>query len=433
MISSVRKDRQVNSRFAFAKLLHQVRDLKNETNTHDMPLSGITVIDCGQVVAGPTIAMILGDFGAEVIKVENPDGGDQGRYFGRSKNGVPLTWKQLSRNKKTITLSLSQPAGQALFCRLIEKTRADILVESFRAGTFERWNLGYERLRELSPGLTMIRVSGFGQTGPYKDRPGFGTLAEAMSGFAHLTGQPDGPPTLPNFALADTTAALYATIGALLCLYQRDAKKSGRGQSIDVSLLESLYTMLSGHAVAYDQLGLPGKRTGSRTSGSAPRNTYRTKDDRWIAIAGSTQALTERLFREIGRPELITDPRFKTNRDRLANVEALDAIVGAWVLERTQADCIAQLVKAEVAVAPVADFKDLAEDPHLIARKALATIDDPELGTLRMPDVLPRLSETPGKIRHAGLPIGVYNREIYQGRLGLTDAEMEKLKAEGVI
>ena len=407
--------------------------MSNETNTQDLPLSGITVIDCGQVVAGPTIAMILGDFGAEVIKVENPDGGDQGRYFGRSKNGVPLTWKQLSRNKKTITLSLSKPAGQALFCRLIEKTRADILVESFRAGTFERWNLGYERLRELSPGLTMIRVSGFGQTGPYKNRPGFGTLAEAMSGFAHVTGQPDGPPTLPSFALADTTAALYATIGALLCLYQRDAKKSGRGQSIDVSLLESLYTMLSGHAVAYDQLGLPGRRTGSRTSGSAPRNTYRTRDDRWIAIAGSTQALTERLFKEMGRADLITDPRFKTNRDRLANVAALDEIVGAWVQERTQTECIAQLVKAEVAVAPVADFKDLAEDPHLLARKTLVAIDDPELGTLRMPDVLPRLSETPGKIRHAGLPMGVYNREIYQGRLGLTDAEMEKLKAEGVI
>jgi len=424
----------VTAQHAFHYVRHsKVRDLKNETNTHDMPLSGITVIDCGQVVAGPTIAMILGDFGAEVIKVENPDGGDQGRYFGRSKNGVPLTWKQLSRNKKTITLSLSKPAGQELFCRLIEKTQADILVESFRAGTFERWNLGYERLRELSPGLTMIRVSGFGQTGPYKDRPGFGTLAEAMSGFAHVTGQPDGPPTLPSFALADTTAALYATIGALLCLYQRDAKKSGRGQSIDVSLLESLYTMLSGHAVAYDQLGLPGKRTGSRTSGSAPRNTYRTKDDRWIAIAGSTQALTERLFREMGRPDLIADPRFKTNRDRLANVEALDEIVGAWVQERTQTECIAQLVKAEVAVAPVADFKDLAEDPHLLARKTLVAIDDPELGTLRMPDVLPKLSETPGRIRYAGLPMGVHNKAIYQERLGLTDAELEKLKAEGVI
>ena len=398
-----------------------------------LPLAGITVIDCGQVVAGPTIAMILGDFGAEVIKVENPQGGDQGRYFGRSKNGVPLTWKQLARNKKTITLSLSKPAGQELFCRLIEKTQADVLVESFRAGTFERWNLGYERLRELAPGLTMVRVSGFGQTGPYRDRPGFGTLAEAMSGFAHVTGQPDGPPTLPSFPLADTTAALYATVGVMICLYQRDARKSGRGQSIDVSLLEALYGMLSQHAVAYDQLGLPGRRTGNRTPGSAPRNTYRTKDDRWIAIAGSTQALTERLFREMGRSELIDDPRFRTNQQRLANVEALDEIVGAWVAERTQTECIDQLVKAEVAVAPVADFKDLAEDPHLIARKALAAIEDPELGALRMPDVLPRLSETPGKIRYAGLPMGVHNEEIYRQRLGLSEAELRELRAAGVI
>jgi len=399
----------------------------------DLPLSGITVIDCGQVVAGPTIAMILGDFGAEVIKVENPQGGDQGRYFGRSKDGVPLTWKQLSRNKKTITLSLSKPAGQALFCKLVEKTQADVLIESFRAGTFEKWNLGYERLRALSPGLTMVRVSGFGQTGPYKDRPGFGTLAEAMSGFAHITGQPDGPPTLPAFALGDMVSALYATVGVMLCLYRRDAKKAGRGQSIDVSLLESLYTMLSGHAVVYDQLGMPGRRTGSRTAGSAPRNVYRTKDERWIAIAGSTQALTERLFREMGRPELIEDPRFRTNRDRVANVEALDEIVGAWVAGRTQAECIEQLVNAEVAVAPVADFKQLAEDPHLVARKTLVTIDDPDLGTLRMPDVLPKLSETPGRIRFAGLPMGVHNDEIYRDRLGLTDADIRALQADGTI
>jgi crotonobetainyl-CoA:carnitine CoA-transferase CaiB-like acyl-CoA transferase len=401
--------------------------------TKDMPLSGITVIDCGQVVAGPTIAMILGDFGAEVIKVENPEGGDQGRHFGRSKNGVPLMWKQLSRNKKTITLSLSKPAGQELFCKLIKATQADILIESFRAGTFERWNLGYERLRALSHGLTMIRVSGYGQTGPYKDRPGFGTLAEAMSGFAHITGEADRPPMLPSFALADTTAALYATIGALLCLYQRDAKKSGRGQSIDVSLLEGLYTMLSNHVIAYDQLGLPGRRTGSRTTGSAPRNVYRTKDDRWVAIAGSTQSITERLFREIGREDVLADPRFRTNRDRLANVEAVDEIVGGWVAGLTQAECIERLVKAEVAVAPVADFKQLAEDPHLIERKVLVTIEDPELGTLRMPDVLPKLSATPGRIRHAGLPMAAHNQEIYKERLGLSEDELSALKAEGII
>jgi len=407
--------------------------MNNATQANELPLSGITVIDCGQVIAGPTIAMILGDFGAEVIKVENPVGGDQGRYFGRSKNGVPLVWKQLSRNKKTITLSLSKPAGQELFCRLIEATRADVLIESFRAGTFERWNLSYDRLRALSPGLSMIRVSGFGQTGPYKDRAGFGTLAEAMSGFAHITGQPDGPPTLPPFPLADTTAALYATIGVLLCLYQRDAKKRGRGQSIDVSLLESLYTMLSGHAVAYDQLGLPGKRVGNRTSGSAPRNTYRTKDDRWIAIAGSTQVITERLFKEMGCPELLLDPRFESNRARLENVDAVDEIVGAWVAAQTQAACLERLLKAEVAAAPVADFKDLAEDPHLIERKALATIEDPELGTLRMPDVLPRLSDTPGRIEYAGLPMGACNKEIYIERLGLTEEELVKLQAEGVV
>ena len=407
--------------------------MNRQADTAQMPLGGITVIDCGQVVAGPTIAMILGDFGAEVIKVENPQGGDQGRYFGRSKDGVPLNWKQLSRNKKTVTLSLSKPAGQELFCRLIEATQADVLVESFRAGTFERWNLDYERLRALSPGLTMIRVSGFGQTGPYKDRPGFGTLAEAMSGFAHITGEADGPPTLPAFPLGDTTAALYATVGALLCLYQRDVNKTGRGQSIDVSLLESLYTMLSGHAVVHDQLGLPGKRTGSRTAGSAPRNVYRTVDDRWVAIAGSTQAITERLFRQMGRADLLEDPRFRTNRDRLAHVDELDQIVSDWVEQRTQVECIEQLVAAEVAVAPVADFQQLAEDPHLLARNTLVEIEDSELGSLRMPDVLPKLSDTPGRIRHAGLKMGEHNQEIYTELLGLNAQEMADLKADGII
>ena len=407
--------------------------MNNETSANTLPLAGVTVIDCGQVIAGPTTAMILGDFGAEVIKVENPDGGDQIRYFGRSKNGINLYWKQLSRNKKPITLSLSKPAGQELFCRLIEKTQADLIIESFRPGTFERWNLGLERLRELSPGLSMIRISGFGQTGPYKDRPGFGTLAEAMSGFAHMTGQADGPPTLPPFPVGDTTAALYATIGALLCLYQRATQKSAPGQSVDVSLLESLYTMLSALAMAYDQLGLPGARMGNRNTGSAPRNTYRTKDNRWVVISASTQQICDRLFREMGRQDLITDPRFKTNRDRLANVEALDQIVGAWILDRTQAECVDQLSKAAVAIVPVADFKDLAEDPHMIAREALATIKDPELGILRMPTVQPRLLDTPGQIKYAGLPMGACNQEIYQDRLGLTDAEMKKYRDEGVI
>lgn len=398
-----------------------------------LPLDGITVIDCGHVIAGPTIAMVLGDFGAEVIKVENPAGGDQGRNFGSKKDGVPLHWKQLSRNKKTISLSLSHPAGQELFCRLVEKTQADIMVESFRPGTLEKWGLGFERLRALSPGLTLIRVSGFGQVGPYRERPGFGTLAEAMSGFAHVTGQADGPPTLPPFPLADNTAALYATIGAMMCLYLRDAKGYGRGQVLDVSLLEPLFTMFGGYFIAYDQLGDVGARIGNRTTGSAPRNTYRTEDGRWVAIAGSTQSIAARLFRVMEREDLLDDPRFRTNQDRLKHVDELDPIVQEWVGRRTRDELVAELVAAEVAVAPVADFADLATDPHLAARGTIATVDDPELGLVRMPGVQPRLSETPGRIAFAGPRLGEYNREIYQGRLGLSDADLDELRAQGVI
>ncbi|MGH7861023.1 MAG: CaiB/BaiF CoA transferase family protein, partial [Candidatus Dormibacteraceae bacterium] len=261
----------------------------------DLPLSGITVIDCGQVIAGPSIGMLLGDFGAEVIKVENPKGGDQIRNFGYQKDGVSLHSKLFSRNKKSITLNLHDGEGQELFCRLMKATRPDILIESFRPGTMERWNLGFDRLREICPGLVMIRVSGFGQFGPYRERPGFGTLAEAMSGFAHVTGEEDGPPTLPPFALADGIAALYATVGAMICLYQRDAKGRGRGQFLDVSLLEPIFNLLGPYLVEYDQLGMVSKRQGNRTS-SAPRNTYRTRDGRWIALAGSTQSVAIRVF-----------------------------------------------------------------------------------------------------------------------------------------
>jgi crotonobetainyl-CoA:carnitine CoA-transferase CaiB-like acyl-CoA transferase len=299
-----------------------------------LPLEGVTVIDCGQVIAGPTAAMHLGDFGAEVIKVENPVGGDQVRFFGKEKDGVSLFSKLLSRNKQSVTLNLRDPEGQDLLCRLIEETEADVLVESFRPGTLERWNLGYDRLSAIRPELILVRLSGFGQTGPYRDRPGFGTLAEAMSGFAHITGEADGPPTLPQFPLADSVAALNAAMGVMIALYERDVKGSGRGQVLDVSLLEPLFSMLGIYVVEYDQLGLIARRQGNRTS-SAPRNTYRTKDGRFVAIAASTQSIAARAFAAIGRPRLLEDPRFATNRARLANVEEVDAIVGAWVAERT--------------------------------------------------------------------------------------------------
>ena len=398
---------------------------------HRLPLEGVTVIDCGQVIAGPTAAMHLGDFGAEVIKVENPVGGDQVRFFGKERDGVSLFSKLLSRNKQSVTINLRDPEGQELLCRLIEATRADVLIESFRPGTLERWNLGYDRLSDIRPELILVRMSGFGQSGPYSSRPGFGTLAEAMSGFAHITGEADGPPTLPQFALADSVAALNAAFGTLVALYSRDIG-GGRGQELDVSLLEPLIAMLGIYTVEYDQLGLIARRMGNRTA-SAPRNTYRTADDRWIAIAASTQSIAERAFAAMDLAHLLDEPRFRTNRDRLANVDAVDEIVAAWMIERTQDEIIAILTAAEVAVAPVLHAADLLEDPHLINRGTFITVDDDELGPVRMPDVQPRLLGTPGQVRSAGPPLGASTDDMLTGRLGLTPDEVEGLRARGVV
>ena len=396
-----------------------------------LPLAGITVIDCGQVIAGPTVAMLLGDFGADVIKVENPGSGDQVRNFGKARNGASLFSKLISRNKKSVTLNLRDPRGQDLLVRLVAATKADVLVESFRPGTFDQWNLGYERLSGASPGLVLVRVSGFGQEGPYRDRPGFGTLAEAMSGFADMTGQMDGPPTLPPFALADNYAALYGAFGALAALRARD-ERGGRGQVVDVSLLESLTAVLGIYFVEYDQLGLVPKRQGNRTA-SAPRNTYRTKDGRWVAIAASTQSIAERLFTAMGRPEVLKEPRFATNRDRVANVEEIDRIVGDWITGFTQEELVALLVEAEVAVAPVTNVADLVRDPQLAHRKTLVKVPDGELDEILMPEVQPKLSDTPGRIRHAGPPLGHDTPDILATHLGLGASEIEDLRAAKII
>ena len=407
--------------------------MSNEPGRQGLPLSGLTVIDCGQLVAGPMIGMILADFGADVIKVENPAGGDPLRTFGAPRDGIPLYWKFLSRNKRSLNLALNTPAGQDLFVRLVEKTQADVVIEAFRPGTMERWGLGYDQLRQVDPGLILVRVSGFGQTGPYRGRPGFGTLSEAMSGFAHMTGQPDGPPTLPPIALADSVTALYAASGVLLALRVRDASEDGRGQMIDASLLESLFSFLGNQLVEYDQLGVVAQRIGNRAPTSAPRNLYPTADGKWIAISGTTQSVVRRLFDLMGRPGLLLDPRFSTPRARVVNVESLDEIVAAWLAQRTRDDALALLVDAEVPAAPVSDMADLAEDPHLLERKAIVSVDDADLGPIRMPAVLPRLTDTPGTIRHAGPRQGNANEDVYQGLLGLSASDVAQLHADGVL
>ena len=407
--------------------------MNESAGAQPMPLSGVTVIDCGQLIAGPMIAMLLADFGADVIKVENPAGGDPLRSFGKRRGSVPLYWKYLSRNKRSITLALNRPEGQALFRRVVSAVQPDVIIESFRPGTLERWGIGSDCLSELAPGVILVRVSGFGQAGPYRDRPGFGTLAEAMSGFAHMTGQPDGPPTLPPIPLADCVAALYATVGVLLALRVREVSPDGLGQVVDAALFESLFALLGYQLIEYDQLGLVARRNGNRAPTSAPRNLYPTADGLWVAVAASTQSIAERLFAAIGQKHLIDDPRFATNEARLEHVDEVDAIVTAWTSQRTRDEALADLIAAEVAAAPVADMADLACDPHLVARGAIATVDDPDLGTVRMPGVLPQLSRTPGAIRRPAPSQGDANHDVYTGILGVAEPELRELRDAGVI
>lgn len=396
-----------------------------------LPLEGIRVVDAGQVVAGPFVGQLLGDFGAEVIKIEHPVNGDPYRFYGPRKDGVPLGWKVLARNKQSVTLDLSKPKGQDIFRRLV--ARADVVIQSFRPPTLERYGFTYERLAEVNPRAVVVLVSGFGQTGPYRDRPGFGTLVEAMSGYADLTGEPDGPPTLPQFALADHVAALYAAFGVMNALYWRDAQGGGVGQCLDVSLLEPLVSILGPLPTLYDQLGRVLRRTGSRIYANAPRNVYRTKDDRWLAIAASTQPIAKRCFEAIGRPELFDDPQFATAQARVENVDEVDEIVGGWVRERSLDEAMDVLLRHEVSAAPVMDVRDLLADPHVQARDAIPTVDDPELGPMRMHGVLPSLSHTPGAIRSTGPRLGQHNDDVYRGLLGLEEGELAALRAEGVV
>ncbi|MCO5973548.1 CaiB/BaiF CoA transferase family protein [Actinoallomurus soli] len=392
------------------------------------PLDGVRVLDLATLFAGPMAAMFLGDFGAEVVKVEHPRRPDPARGHGAAKDGIGLWWKMLGRNKQTITLNLSEPEGQDVLLRLARD--ADVIIENFRPGTLERWNLSYERLQEANPGLVLARVTGFGQFGPYARRPGFGTLAEAMSGFAAMTGEPDGPPTLPPFGLADGIAALATAYAVMTALRARDL--TGRGQVVDLSILEPILTVLGGQPTAYDQLGLVPPRTGNRSVNNAPRNTYRCADGSWVAVSTSAQNIAERVMRLVGRPEYVDEPWFATGAGRAAHADELDAAVAAWVGERTREQVLAEFEKAEAAVAPIYDVRDLMADPQLAALDAITTVDDPDFGPLRMQNVLFRLSATPGTLRWTGRAHGADTDRVL-GAAGLTADEIDALRARGVI
>jgi formyl-CoA transferase len=391
-------------------------------------LAGIRVLDLGNFMAGPMAATWLGDFGAEVIKVEHPRG-DGVRQWGRTKKGDPLYWKMLSRNKRCITLDLGNPEGQALLRRLVAKS--DVLVENFTPGTMRKWNVGYEQLSEVNPRLVMLSISAYGQTGPYSLRPGFGTLAEAMSGFAFINGQADGPPTLPSFGLADGIAGLNGAFGVLAALRFRDLH--GVGQHVDSALYEPLLTVLGPQVIEYDQLGVIQERLGSRLPFSAPRNVYETRDGKWLSMSSSAQSVFERTMHAIGKPELIDDERFLDNRRRGVNVEALDMEIAEWCRRHTMEEAMTILVKHEAAAAPVYSVADVVADPHFMARGSVVAVEDANLGPVKMQAPFPRLSRSPGKIRTTGPKLGEHNSEVYGGLLGLGEPELERLKQTKVI
>ncbi|MGY9064476.1 CaiB/BaiF CoA transferase family protein [Streptomyces murinus] len=398
------------------------------TTAHAGALDGVRVLDLATLFAGPMAATLLGDFGAEVIKVEHPGRPDPSRGHGPAKDGVGLWWKVLGRNKRAITLDLSRPGGRATLLRLA--ATADVVIENFRPGTLEKWDLGWAELSAANPRLVLARVTAFGQFGPYAHRPGFGTLAEAMSGFAALTGEPDAPPVLPPFGLADSVAGLTTAYAVLTALAARE--RTGTGQVVDMAIIEPILSVLGPHPTWYDQLGYVQERTGNRSANNAPRNTYRTADGTWVAVSTSAQSVAERVMRLVGRPELIEEPWFATGAERAAHAEVLDAAVGSWIAGRTRTEVLAAFEKAEAAVAPVQDVRDVFEDPQYQALNTVTTVPDPELGPLRLQNVLFRLSATPGAIRWAGRPHGA-DTDAVLAELGLAPSDIAALRAEGAL
>lgn len=395
----------------------------------DGPLTGIRVIDASTILAGPLACQILGDFGADVIKVEHPTRGDGMRGHGPAKEGTPLWWKEISRNKRGIGLSLSAPEGAAVFLKLV--AHADVVVENFRPGTLERWGIGPERLYEVNPGLILLRITGFGQEGPYSGRPGFGTLAEAMSGFAHLTGQPDGPPTLPAFGLADSICGIAASSAVSMALFAR-ATNGGRGQVIDMNLLEPIMAAVGPGPTEYQQLGTIGMRHGNRSANNAPRNTYLTRDGHWLAVSTSAQAIAERVLRLVGHPEVIDEPWFASGHTRALHADLLDEYVGDWIAARTRDDVLALFDEVGAAVAPVYTARDLAEDPHVRETEMLIEVDDPDLGPVLQHNVMWRMSGTPGRIRFTGRGLGQDTDSVLD-ELGISVEQAADLRDRQVI
>ena len=395
------------------------------------PLAGIRVIECGVLLAGPFCARLLADFGAEVIKVEAPGKGDPMRTVGQSLvDGKSLWWPGIARNKKCISLNLRDWQGQEMLRRLV--AQSDVLVENFRPGVFEEWGLGYETLRAANPGLVFARVSGYGQSGPYREKPGFAAVAEAFGGLRHLVGFPDRPPCRVGISLGDSLAGMFAALGVLMALYNRDVH-GGSGQIIDTALYEAVFAVLEATLTEYDRTGYERTRTGTLLPGFAPSNLYPCKNGQWIVIAANTDGLFTRLCTLMEREDLLTDERFATQVVRAENREAIDAIVSDWTAGHELADLLPRVEAATIPAGPVFSIVDIVDDPHFRARDMLLSLHDRVLGELKVPGIVPKLSATPGAARWLGPDIGAHNQQVYAELLNASPTELDDWSARGVI
>jgi formyl-CoA transferase len=394
-----------------------------------LPLKGVKVIELGTLIAGPFCARLLGEFGAEVIKIEPPGVGDPLRKWRKLHRGTSLWWQVQARNKKSVTLDLKRPEAQEIVRKLV--AGADIVVENFRPGAMEKWNLGWEQLARVNPGLIMVRLSGFGQTGPYRDRPGFGAIGESMGGLRYVTGYPDRPPVRVGVSIGDSIAALHGVIGALMALRHREVN-GGRGQFVDVALYEAVFNMMESVLPEYDMFGLVRERSGASLPGIVPSNTYVTRDRKYVVIGANADSIFKRMMVAIGRADLANDPGLAHNDGRVARTEDIETVIGDWVAAHDLDHVLGVLEAADVPSGKIYDIADIVNDPHYAARGMIREHRLEDGRTLKLPGIVPRLSETPADTKWLGPALGAHTEEVL-GALGYSQEQMRDLKQQGVI
>jgi len=394
-----------------------------------LPLQGIKVIELGTLIAGPFCARLLAEFGAEVIKVEQPGSGDPLRKWRKLHQGTSLWWYAQARNKKSVTLDLRQPEAQEIVRKLAKG--ADIVVENFRPGAMEKWGLGWERLSKLNPGLIMVRLSGFGQTGPYRDRAGFGAIGESMGGLRYVTGYPDRPPVRVGVSIGDSIAALHGVIGALMALHHRNVN-GGRGQYVDVALYEAVFNMMESMLPEYDMFGFVRERSGASLPGIVPSNTYVTRDNKYVVIGANADSIFKRMMNAIGRPDLANDPALAQNDGRVARTEEIEKVIGDWVAAHDLEHVLQVLEKADVPSSKIYDIADIARDPHYAMRAMIQQFTLKDGKSLKLPGIVPKLSDTPGHTKWVGPALGEHTAEVLSA-LGYSEAQQRVLKRRGVI